>query len=1012
VARGRGVGILVASLLVLAGFTSAPVQAAGPQTTDSGESYIVTFGGGGSVAVPRRALAEAHDRDLDRVADRAITRLRISPSLRYRHAVHGFAASLTPAQLRALRRDPDVRSITPDRVMSVDEDATPGTPGVDATQAGFIKTVTLTHQVIPSGIRRVRADDSPVADIDGHDDRVDVDVGILDTGIDPNPDLNIRGGHDCLSPFPDAIRDRNGHGTHVAGIIGAIDNDRGVVGMAPGARLWSVRVADDNGNARTSWYLCGVDWVMSQRDPGDASKPLIEVVNMSVSGLLQDRDDRDCGSHIHDALHEAICASVADGTTYVVAAGNQSTNADTRLPGAYDEVITVAAMADYDGKPGGLAQQSDYCPWYSRNADDAWGVFSNYGPDVDIIAPGKCILSTYLHGQWGYMTGTSMATPTVTGGAALYIASHPGVRPGQVRAALRHVASTDWRRSTRPADTTDLLLDVHAFDDPPAFSLDGGGGTLRLGRGGRLEVPIDVTHRNGHTHSVALSATDLSPGIDAGFRDGADGGRILVLRASDDADTGDVSMTVRGTDGELSRSLAVDFHVSGGERITFDDPSGNPLVVTPTDPIPVSFIDSGDPADPDPPTRWVQRQWGAPVNPGSCNGVAWVDQGAQAHPDDLDTGTTGDLSWEFTASGLPRDGCYRWAVSLVDTHGDPATWTSGTALVDGTPPRRPGVRATGSRVWQSGVNGLVWVRGGSGTVVLTALDRDLGSGTVQTHFGALSRITGWTYDPGTVNGEPASRKLRWSSAAAGTTSLDVTGTDAVSLDGAERHVTITVDRKAPSAATWSEPQGFRTTFQSPELRWRPGTDSGSGSAAAQLIQRQRAKVRHTDSCSGLHWSNDGAARTMSRPAEATGLRSGYCYRWRITSLDRVGNRGPTRTSGTLLYDGRAPRGDFIRANEGTSHTQTGSSYRLTWTESEHGGSGGLTRALERERKKRAADGTCSSLLWRQDGSTLSVHSGYAAKGLAAGYCYRWRLILQDRAGNVTTDISGIIKRRP
>ena len=329
----------------------------------------MTFGGDVSVDTPRRALSEARDRTLDRAADRALSRLRITPTHRYRRAVHGFAALLTPAQVRALRRDPTVRSITPDRQMAIDDAAPARAPGVDATQAGAIRTVNITSQRIPSGIRRVHADDSADRpDIDGRDERIGVDVAVLDTGIDPHPDLNVRGGHDCLSPFPDAIRDRNGHGTHVAGIIGAIDDEEGVVGVAPGARLWAVRVADDNGRARASWYLCGVDWVMSRRDPGDSSKPLIEVVNMSVSGLLQDSDDRDCGAHIGDALHQAICASVADGTTYVVAAGNQSTDAATRLPAAYDEVITVSALADYDGKPGGLARQSEFCPWYSADS--------------------------------------------------------------------------------------------------------------------------------------------------------------------------------------------------------------------------------------------------------------------------------------------------------------------------------------------------------------------------------------------------------------------------------------------------------------------------------------------------------------------------------------------------------------------------------------------------------------------------------------------------------------------
>jgi hypothetical protein len=607
-----------------------------------------------------------------------------------------------------------------------------------------------------------------------------------------------------------------------------------------------------------------------------------------------------------------------------------------------------------------------------------------------------------------------MATPTVTGGAALYIASHRGVRPGQVRAALRHVASMDWKTATDPDGRPDPLLDVHAFDDPPTFALDRPAEVLQIGRGGRLEVPIDIHHQNGHTHSIALSAEGLPSGIAASFRDGSDGARMLVLRAADDLVASDVTMTVRGTDGELSRTLAVDFRVVGGDRITFADAARGPLVVTPSDPIPVAFTESHHAADPDPAGRSVQRQWALAVTPGSCDGVAWRDQGDPVDPDDLDQTDPGDETWSFAATGLPRDGCYRWLVSLIDGAGASAAWVSRSALVDGTAPRAPGVLAAGSHAWQGVANGTVWVRGGSGALQLTATDRDRGSGTVTMRFGPLTRTHGWSYSGGdrAVADGVASAGLHWSSTAKGSTALTVTGTDAVGLDGAGRVVTISIDARAPSSAAWSTPSGFRMTYLSPELRWRSGADRGSGWATDQRIQQQRARVAHAGRCTGLIWANDGAARLMSSPNVATGLISGYCYRWRITSLDRVGNRGATRTSGVVLFDARAPRGDFVRADEGTLRIQAGSTYRLRWTEQETGGSGGVTRALERERKTLAPDGSCSGRLWRQDGPTRHVRSGYTATGLEAGYCYRWRLVLQDRAYNVTTAISGIVARQP
>ena len=92
-------------------------------------------------------------------------------------------------------------------------------------------------------------------------------MAIIDTGIAPHPDLSIAGGHNCTSKDPDVWRDRYGHGTHVAGIVGALDNKIGVVGMAPGARLWAIKVFGDAGRGYLSWYVCGIDWMMSLRDP-------------------------------------------------------------------------------------------------------------------------------------------------------------------------------------------------------------------------------------------------------------------------------------------------------------------------------------------------------------------------------------------------------------------------------------------------------------------------------------------------------------------------------------------------------------------------------------------------------------------------------------------------------------------------------------------------------------------------------------------------------------------------
>ena len=155
-------------------------------------------------------------------------------------------------------------------------------------------------------------------------------------------------------------------------------------------------------------------------------------------------DDRNCGYSVIDIEHQAICRSTARGTLYVVAAGNDSNVAGNWRPASYNEVVTVSAMADYDGKPGGLA--SAPCVAFGRrDSDDTFADFSNYGLDVDVIAPGVCVRSTYRGSTYATISGTSMATPHVAGAAALFLVAHPGTPPADVRSAIRAAGAFDWR---------------------------------------------------------------------------------------------------------------------------------------------------------------------------------------------------------------------------------------------------------------------------------------------------------------------------------------------------------------------------------------------------------------------------------------------------------------------------------------------------------------------------------------------------------------------------------------
>jgi hypothetical protein len=164
---------------------------------------------------------------------------------------------------------------------------------------------TISAQTVPTGIQRIFADDNTTIDIDGSDDyRVDVDVAVIDTGIDfQHPELNVMGGINCtLGNLFSAVCDAGGdddhyHGTHVAGTIGAIDNGSGVVGVAPGARLWAVKVLNKRGSGYSSWIIAGIDWVA-------ANAATIEVANMSLGGAGFSQAE-------YDAIQGAVDAGVA-----------------------------------------------------------------------------------------------------------------------------------------------------------------------------------------------------------------------------------------------------------------------------------------------------------------------------------------------------------------------------------------------------------------------------------------------------------------------------------------------------------------------------------------------------------------------------------------------------------------------------------------------------------------------------------------------------------------------------
>jgi subtilisin family serine protease len=305
------------------------------------------------------------------------------PDYVYETALQGFAVKMAPGQAKKMELDNAVSYIEADQIITLSPEKITGKP----TEG----TSTQPAQQTPWGITRVGG----ISSYTGSGV-----AWIIDTGVDlTHPDLNVGSGVSFV-PRVTSPNDDNGHGTHVAGTIAAINNTIGVVGVAPGAKVIPVKVLDKKGSGTTSGVISGINYVAANGKSGD-------VANMSLGG------------GVSTALDEAVL-SASSVVKFALAAGNESDDANNHSPARVNgpNIYTVSAM----------------------DSSDKWAYFSNYGnPPIDYCAPGVSIYSTYKSGGYATLSGTSMATPHVAGLLLLgnlttsgYVSGDPDNKPDPI----------------------------------------------------------------------------------------------------------------------------------------------------------------------------------------------------------------------------------------------------------------------------------------------------------------------------------------------------------------------------------------------------------------------------------------------------------------------------------------------------------------------------------------------------------------------------------------------------
>ena len=336
----------------------------------------------------------------------------------YDRAIQGFTVE-DVTDLSPLANDPAVQSIEANTDVPVD--------------AQFIST----------GLDRIDLDKATTSSYrpDSRETKINVDVAVIDSGVHPHPDLNL---FQSQVFIPGADTEIEEHATHVAGICCARDNLGGVVGAAQGARIWSLKVCGGEAGpdlCRTSSMIAANDYII-------ANAASIEIATQSIGG-----------GNARGAAHDTSITNVINaGITFFQSAGNNAALCQAGFGCDHPTAIVVSALQDFDGRCGGLRNAQSASGATLR--DDTLAVYSNYGPQIDIMAPGSLILSTWPFGgqgaenpgqinalypyigaseQGGYIavSGTSMSTPLAAGVGAVIKVANPSFTPAQIKSNMQ-----------------------------------------------------------------------------------------------------------------------------------------------------------------------------------------------------------------------------------------------------------------------------------------------------------------------------------------------------------------------------------------------------------------------------------------------------------------------------------------------------------------------------------------------------------------------------------------------